>query len=270
MRLYNPFWALYHKFLNLFFDFDIGVYELVHPKLQVTKIENYKNFEEINVHELKPAKQKVKTTKLKPNTFITYLMPSLLEQLKLRDYTKNLFKFIKTYNTNMNFLCIPRKYDVLLNKYPQTNAPVLDFEPKTNKCTYKKIYIERSVKTIEELLELEPYLKKMPKDKILQIPIKKYPIKKEKLTKEQLEIIQTKLAVQEKCKKYSMTIENVYDKFPIGLYENIKLEKDSSVTCNLEKNPPYNCKELQILATGKRKYSTQITKTFIKYSELGL
>ena len=66
-----------------------------------------------------------------------------------------------------------------------------------------------------------------------------------------------------------MSIENIYDKIPSGLYSDIKIEKDGTVTCTLNDNPN-NTGTLQFLVTGKRKYDPQITKTFVNYSDLGL
>ena len=65
-----------------------------------------------------------------------------------------------------------------------------------------------------------------------------------------------------------MNLENIYDKFPTGLYDDIKIEKNGLISCKFAKNPQLG--ELQILATGKRKYDTQVTTAFIKTSELNL
>ena len=144
----------------------------------------------------------------------------------------------------------------------------LIFEFKTHKAAQKNIYISHSLKTIEELLAFEPYTKKFSTKKLLEIPVSKYPIKKEKFSNNQLEAMVTRLAIEAKCKKYSMTLENIYDKVPEGLYKEITIERDSSVSCLFEKQPHKG--ELQLLVTGKKKYDTQKTKTYIKYSELGL
>ena len=114
--------------------------------------------------------------------------------------------------------------------------------------------------------ELDNHLEKCKE--IINIPVTKYPIKSEKFTEKQIEIMKTQLAIEAKCKKYSMTLENIYDKMPMGLYSDITINKDTTITCKYENNPTIG--ENQILVTGKRKYDTQITKRLIKYSELGL
>ena len=69
-------------------------------------------------------------------------------------------------------------------------------------------------------------------------------------------------------KKYSINVENIYDKLPEDLYEEIKLEKDATLKCKYSKKP--HAGELQLLITGKRKYDTQTTKAYVKYSEVGI
>ena len=130
------------------------------------------------------------------------------------------------------------------------------------------MHINKKLKLIAELLDLEPYTHKVSVKKILEIPVTKYPAKKEKFTQLQLEKMRNQLAIEAKCKVYSMNLENIYPQIPTGLYSEFSLEKDNSLTCFFEKNP--NIGELQVLVTGKRKYDTQITKTLIKYSDLQL
>ena len=262
------FLSLYHEILSFFVEFDVGVYAFKASKVNAKELNGFKFDNNVNTNKIETPKFTISTTKIKSPMIITNKTPSLVDALVIRNFTEELFKLIKIRNSQMSFLCIPRKYDVYLNTALITSSESLIFEAKVQKISKKEIHISHNLKTIEELIELSPYTKKIPITKVLQIPITKYPIKREKFSEEQLELMRTKLAIQAKCKKYSMSIENIYDKFPVGLYDEIKLEKDTSVSCTLYKHPDIG--ELQLLLTGKRKYDTHTTKAFIKYSEIGL
>ena len=267
-KLFKTLLHIYHKLLELFCEFDIGIYAISNPQIPTTRIFDYEYTDDVKINELITPKFECKTTELKPPVVISYKTPSLKDLLKIKNISNELFHALKIKEENLIFNFVARKYEASLNRNPDIFKAKLLFFPQINKSEKKDIYIERSLKTIEELLELEPYTHKHPIKNIQELSISKYPIKKEKFTEEQLDTIRTKLALQAKCKKYSINIENIYDKFPIGLYEEIKIEKNGAIKCKYAQNPTLG--ELQLLVTGKRKYDTKITSTYIKYSEVGL
>lgn len=259
---------IYNKLLGLFFEFDIGIYATSVPKIPTTRVFGIEYEEDVSVKSIETPDFACKTSVLKPPVVISYKTPSLMELLKLHDANAELFQSLKIREENLFFQLLTRNYQVELKANPNIFNIKLVFDILTKKAEKKEIYISHSLKTVEELLELEPYTHKYPVKNILEIPISKYPVKKEKFTEQQLELMKTKLAIQAKSKKYSMTIENIYDKFPVGLYDEIKIEKDGSIKCKFSKTP--KAEELQLLITGKRKYDTQTTTAYIKYAELGL
>ena len=265
----NFFIHLYHKFLGLFFEFDHTVYAISRPKIAVHKLQKIKYTKKLHSNIIEIPQIKTNISKVQPPVFISYCAPSLLDKLKIHSNLNSFLEDLKIKQEKMKFMFIPRKYDLNSTLKASTKTENISLETKTNQITKKELYISRSLKTVEEILELEPYTNKYEIKNIAKLPIKKYPLKKERFSKEQLETMQTKLAVQAKCKKYSMSVENIYDKFPMDLYKEIKLEKDGTVTCLLG-NSHEKTGQLQFLVTGKRKYDPQITKVFVNYSDLGL
>jgi len=264
----NHFVRIYHKILNLFFDFDIGIYALSTPKIPTTRIFDYEPEKEIPTNKLECENFNCNTVQLKPPVVIFYKAPSLKDKLKIKDYTQKLHQNLKIREEKLNFQFVPRKYEASIKEIPEIFETNLILDAEIKKASKSDIHISQSVKTIEELLELEPYTHKYPVKKVLEIPVVKYAIKKEKFTEEQIDLMRTKLAQQAKCKKYSINVENIYDKLPEDLYEEIKLEKDATLKCKYSKKP--HAGELQLLITGKRKYDTQTTKAYVKYSEVGI
>ena len=108
---------------------------------------------------------------------------------------------LKINNPSMQFLCVSRSYQPEIEQIIMRHFVELAFDFKTHKAAQKNIYISHSLKTIEELLELDPYIKKLSPKKLLEIPVSKYPIKKEKFSNTQLESMTTRLAIEAKCKK---------------------------------------------------------------------
>lgn len=267
-KRYNPFLRFYQKILSFFVEIDIGVYALSTPKIPTTEIYDFKCNDTIPTNKLQAEDFSCNVVCLKPPVVITEKTPSLLDNLNIRNCSKELEKSLLIKEEKMEFNLISRQYKTSLEKEFNYNKPEIQLSTNSHNFPKKDIHISHSLKTIEELLEIEPYTKKYPAKKISDIPIEKYPIKKEKFSQHQLELIKTKLAIQAKCKKYSMNLENIYDKFPTGLYDDIKIEKNGLISCKFAKNPQLG--ELQILATGKRKYDTQVTTAFIKTSELNL
>ena len=268
MYILKPFISLYYGFLRLFFDYDIGVYAFKSPKVPINKLKNFNNFAPVKVRELDMPEFSVTATNFSNPQIIAYSAPLLNNMAVLHNLEEEFLNSLKINNPTMQFLCVSRAYAPEIEMTIMRHFVDIAFDFKTHKAAHKSIYISHSLKTIEELLELEPYMRKFPIKKLLEVPVSKYPVKKEKFSTAQLESMTTRLAIEAKCKKYSMTLENIYDKFPQGLYKEVTLERDTSVSCIFENQP--HAGELQILVTGKKKYDTQKTKAFIKYSELGI
>jgi len=175
---------------------------------------------------------------------------------------------VKIKYENMDFLSICKNYNLnLSDELNICNEPFI-LDVNSHKSLAEEIQISKTLRTVEELLELEPYTRKFSKREVAKIPVTKYPVRQERFTELQLENMKTKLAIQAKCKKYSIILDNIYDKIPQGMYSSIEINKDNTLSCILEKKPEIG--ELQLLVIGKRKYDTQPIKILIKYSELGI
>lgn len=259
---------LYHFVLKLFFDYDIGVYAYKTPKIPAKKIENYKYNKPVRVKNFTIPQIDLHNYKYQDPKLKTYSPASLLSMIKIKNANKEFESYIKIKYENMDFLSIPKNYNLnLIDELNISNEPFI-LGVNSHKSLLEEIQISRNLKTIEELLELEPYTNTFPKKEVAKIPVTKYPVKPERFSELQLENMKTKLAIQAKCKKYSIVLDNIYDKIPKGLYSEIELNKDNTLSCVLDENPEIG--ELYLLVTGKRKYDTQIIKTLIKYSELGI
>jgi len=259
---------LYHKFLGLFFDFDFGIYALSKPKINSNRVFDFKFDGDLKSNSLVYDNFPARICILPKPKIIVYSNPSLMQMLKMHDFSSKLFPKLIIRDEKMFFPLILHDYNVEISQRADVLEEKLPFCLKLSAATEKEINISRSLKTFSEILEVEPYTKKYSIKKILNFPIRKYPVKKEKFSEEQLEFMRTKLAIQAKCKKYSINVESVYDKFPEGLYEEVKIEKDGSISCKLSNKANFG--DLQILAVGKRRYDTQNTSVYIKYSELRL
>jgi len=259
---------LYRSFLRIIFDLDIGVYAYKTPKIPTKKIENYKYDKPVRVKifpipKISPQRYKYQNPSLK-----TYSPESLLSKLVLKNANKEFESHVKIKYENMDFLSICKNYNLnLSDELNICNEPFI-LDVNSHKSLAEEIQISKTLRTVEELLELEPYTRKFSKREVAKIPVTKYPVRQERFTELQLENMKTKLAIQAKCKKYSIILDNIYDKIPQGMYSSIEINKDNTLSCILEKKPEIG--ELQLLVIGKRKYDTQPIKILIKYSELGI
>lgn len=264
--IFYPFISFYHKILDFFFDFDLHVYAHKMGKIKTNKFTDFKKTNPFKINLLNIPTSSANVISLKQPHILTYISPTLLSMLVLRNLEDEFYHHILIKTEQLNLLCVKRNYNLNLIENMQTKEENLTLKTNVLNFPYDEIKIDKKLKTIEELLELEPYTHKAKIEKITKIPVVKYQIKKEKFTEIQLSKMRTKLAIQAKCKTYSMTLENIYDNIPEGLFAEISLEKDNSLKCYFEKNPHVG--EQQFLITGKRKYDTQITKALIKYSEI--
>ncbi len=261
------FIRVYQKFLEIFFDFDVGVYAFQTSKIPVNKLENFEYKEPIKANKQEIPKFNINVTDFRKPDCLAYSVPSLLSLLVLRDLNNEFYQKIKLKSELMEFFCVSKNYDVDLEKDLKINEETFVLEAKSHKSLKEEIQISKKLRTVEELLELEPYVNKLDKKEVREFSVTKYPVKQEKFTEKQIEIMKTQLAIAAKCKKYSITLEQIFDKIPKGLYSEIELNKDNTLSCKFEKIPTLG--ENQILVTGKRRYDTQVTKTLVKYSEIG-
>lgn len=258
----------YTKFLGLFFDFDLHVYAHYVGKIKTYELKNFLYNKPIKNNCWKIPAVKTVVNSVPKIEVTTHISPSLISMLVIKNSEKEFFHNILIRDEKLNFTYAQRKYNLNLINDFKAQTENLKLLTQLHKKYQNEIQIEKKLKTIEELLVLEPYTNKEKIEKILEIPVVKSPIKKNKFSEIQLSKMRTKLAIQAKCKAYSMTLENIYDKIPQGLFSEISIEKDETVKCFFETKP--DVEELQLLITGKRKYDTQITRALINYSELGL
>ncbi|MDD3594462.1 MAG: hypothetical protein PHX18_07535 [Candidatus Gastranaerophilales bacterium] len=253
-------------------DFDPIICEIKPSVAKTHKLSSIKhNKRKVKFNTL-PADE-VKTNKSKFTKFQAKVRkyPTLKEKLVIQNTQEEFYNSIKIRKEPVKFSCIARFYNTVLQN--ACNPPIkkeIGFSPKLTRLKAKDICIANSIKTVNEILEVEPYTKKFPQKRIMELPVKKYPVKEETLSKTQLDSLRTKLAIQAKCKKYSISIENIYDKFPKDYYTNITPKKDyNMVECSIDSSNK-DAQGLQLLVTGRRKYDPQLIKTLVDYKDIDL
>ena len=103
-KLRNMITKIYHKILNLFFEFDIGVYAVKTSSPNINNVKNLKYEKEVICNPPKVQIIKNNNHDLTPATIKTYISPSLLSSMRIRNFNSELNQSIKIKEENLQYL----------------------------------------------------------------------------------------------------------------------------------------------------------------------
>ena len=125
---------------------------------------------------------------------------------------------LKFFNTCRNyFLAITASIKSLLN----SKTPLFS-NIKTRMIGSGEIYLQKKVRTTEEIIALSPYTKNLNLGEIYRIPVVKTPLNKLYFSSEEMDGFREILAKQVKSRKSNIELLSIYDRFNVDLYSNIK------------------------------------------------
>lgn len=181
---------------------------------------------------------------------------------------------IKWKVTNLNYIVTFRKYALQFFstlKFIDTKKLALTF-PQTKNISEKNININKKIKIMEELIEILPYTKKINRQKLFRVPITRSPVYRLNFTDNEMRKFREDLASQNKTRWTNVEIIEIYDKFNIKLFSDVKQIPGSR---NLLFYPSYvnsnlNLKDTDFyyLIIGKRKDNSEFIRALSKQASV--
>ncbi|MFA6989787.1 MAG: hypothetical protein WC197_06940 [Candidatus Gastranaerophilaceae bacterium] len=267
------------NFLNYFLS-PLGVF--FEQSIVINKIEQEKAF----FHKLKKLEieKEIKINKLRPQAVFVHnknlnqsakekcrKYPLNLNIVKIFNLSRIFIEKIKWFYKSLKFQSIVRNHNVQIQK----NSLVLNSE-NTNLFTFSKklspndLMISRKLRITEEIVGIEPYIRKASLEKLISCPVTKTPVIKSEFSKNEIDFFREKLALQVKTVKFNINILNIYEKFVMGMFSSIKQDENSSkIFCYFDKkNNKISENDIYYLVIGVRKDNNQLVKTLIKPQDL--
>jgi hypothetical protein len=173
---------------------------------------------------------------------------------------------IKWKSENLSFIMVFRDYPLKLLtnlNFIEKGKLVLNTENLVKYFTDKQVNIAKSVKVFEEILQVLPYTKKIKRQKLFRLPISRSPLYKSYFSTAEMKKFREELAAQNNTRWSNVEIYEIYDKFSVKLFSDIRQTSSSrSLLCY----PSFSNAELNenidfyYLIIGKRKDTDQLVK----------
>jgi len=182
--------------------------------------------------------------------------------LSLKDFTKWTIKPIQLRTTNRN-------YHTSINTQINKTENIKLSDSKISLVNPDKIRLSRSLRITEEITQIMPYTKKLAKNKLFKVPVRKQPVSKSFFTSEEMDYFCQKLAEQGKTEKNNIQIIAIYDKFCVEAYSNIRQEnKGNDLAYYLnDRTGNFNKENLYFLVIAKKKDTKAPLKALIKLDQ---
>ena len=173
---------------------------------------------------------------------------------------------IKLKNLDLNFVMIlrdyPLKFFTNLKQIPKERI-FLKIKKTINSFSEKQINIAKKIKVTEEIIQILPYTKKVKKQKLFKLPIERSPVYKSYFPESEMKRFREDLARQNQTERFNVEITEIYDKFSMKLFSDVK---QTSRSKNLLCFPSFSNSDIKInndlyyLIIGKRRDTNELVK----------
>lgn len=214
-------------------------------------------FKEPEILEINPTYVLIRNLKFHPAEII-------IKELQMFE------NFVKWKSLNLNFTLIFRDYPLkFLANLKQFTREKLFFKIPDKVRTFdeKQINIAKKIKITEEILQILPYTKKIDKQKLFRLPIARSPLYKSYFPDSEMKRFREELAAQNKTRWSNVEIMEIYDKFNVKLFSDIR---QTSASRNLLCYPSFSNADMKIdddfyyLIIGKRRDTSELVKALSK------
>jgi len=247
-----------HKLLSLIKGVNISVKSINFADFPVN-IELYDlEFKEPKIQKLYPTYVLIRNLKIHPEIIKIKELP-LFENLTTKWKSLNL-------NFTVIFRNYPLKFFSKLYKLAQEKL-LTKISTKVNSFDEKQINIAKSIKVTEEIIQILPYTKEIKKQKLFRLPIARRPLYKSYFPDNEIKRFREELALQNKTRWSNVEILEIYDKFNVKIFSDIR---QSSGSKNLLCYPNYSNAGMKIdndfyyLIIGKRRDTNELVKALSK------
>lgn len=247
-------------FYNRFYFNILSVFTGLNAEINALKFDNqeinYNNyaldFKEPVFIELNPTYVLIRNLKFHP------------EEVKIQNL-KMFDNLLKWKSITLNFIMILRDYPLkfFINLKQITKERIfLKTKNIIKFLTEKQINIAKKVKVTEEILQILPYTQEVNKQKLFRLPIERSPLYKSYLSEQEMRRFREELALQNQTSRSNVEITEIYDKFNMKLFSDVK---QTSRSKNLLCFPNFLNRDLQIndlyyLLIGKRRDTNELIK----------
>lgn len=186
---------------------------------------------------------------------------------------KELQKFdnlVKWKSLNLNFTLIfrdyPIKFLISLKKFAREQIFLKIFD-NVKAFDEKTINLVKKIKVTEEIIQILPYTKSLKKEKLFKLPIARSPLYKSYFRDSEIKRFREELAAQNKTRWSNVEIVEIYDKFNMKLFSDIRQTSSSK---NLLCFPNFSNADIKIdsdfyyLIIGKRRDTNEMVKALSK------
>lgn len=136
---------------------------------------------------------------------------------------ENIEKYVKWKSENLSIITIFRNfYFQIKNQQPKRLDAEISKRMSFNKLPKDVIALQRKVSTVEEIVEMEPFVKKLSLKKLYQLPIEKKPMPKYFFSQKEMSYIKETMAKSANVTPRNVEVTYIYDKFNIEFYSKIK------------------------------------------------
>ena len=243
---------VYYKLLSTINGFDITVnsHNFEDSMIKV-------NFDALTFKE--PVFQKLS------DTYVLIRNLKFQTEIKLIELQK-FENFVKWTSSNLNFIVILRNYTLkfFLNlKNLSRKIILINIPNKVRAFDEKQINIAKSIKVTEEIIQILPYTRVLNKQKLFRFPISRRPLYKSYFPDSEMKRFREELAIQNKTRWTNVEILEIYDKFNVKLFSEIKQTSGSK---NLLCYPSFSNADMKIdndfyyLVIGKRRDTSELVK----------
>jgi len=186
-------------------------------------------------------------------------------EMKLKELPK-FENIIKWKFLNLNFITVFRDYNLKFFSNLKCFLKEQLLLKKTDKVKYfeeKQINIAKKIKVTEEIIQILPYSRKVQKQKLFRIPIARSPLYKSYFSESEMKRFREELAQQNKTRWSNIEIFEIYDKFNVKLFSDIRQTSESK---NLLCYPSFSNADMKIendfyyLVIGKRRDTGELVK----------
>jgi len=174
--------------------------------------------------------------------------------------------FVKWKFLNLNFIVIFRDYPIKFLSNLQQFAKekiLLKIFDKVRSFDEKQINLAKKIKVTEELLQILPYTKNVNKQKLFRLPIARSPLYKSYFSDSELKKFREELAAQNQTRWSNVEIMEIYDKFNMKLFSDIR---QTSASRNLLCYPNFSNADMKVdgdfyyLIIGKKRDTNELVK----------
>ncbi len=131
---------------------------------------------------------------------------------------------IKWKISRLDFLIVMRNYPLQILSRLKGIAGKIFFlnNPEIQSFPEKEININKKIKIMEEIIKILPYTKEIKRQKLFRMPISRTPLHKLCFPDSEIRRFREDLATQNKTRWTNVDIIEIYDKFNVKIFSDIK------------------------------------------------